>query len=40
MFSSPSSAKVLRVSKFSRFLIQFLMGFLTVAILIPLLVLL
>ena len=40
MFSSHSFAKVLPVKKFSKFLIQFLMGFLTVSVLIPLLILL
>lgn len=40
MSFSPSFAKVLPVSKFSKFLIQFLMGFLTVSVLIPLLLLL
>lgn len=40
MFLSPSFAKVLMVNRFSRFLIQFLMGFLTVSVLIPLLLLL
>jgi hypothetical protein len=40
MSSSHSLLKVPMVSKFSKFLIQLLMGFLTVSILIPLLILL
>ena len=40
MFSLPSLIKVLMVSKFYKFLIQLLMGFLIVSILIPLLILL
>ena len=40
MSSLPSLHKVPMVSKFSKFLIQLLMGFLTVSILIPLLILL
>ena len=40
MSSLPSLLKVPMVSKFSKFLIQLLMGFLIVSILIPLLILL
>ena len=40
MSFSHSLLKVPMVSKFSKFLIQFAMGFLTVGILIPLLILL
>lgn len=40
MSSLPSLIKVPMVSKFSKFLIQLLMGFLIVSVLIPLLILL
>ena len=40
MSSSHSLLKVQMVSKFSKFLIQLLMGFLIVSVLIPLLILL